>query len=1541
MTQSGGPAAINGFLYQMLHHIDWVATAHLLAHDSSAPQLVLEPLAGGDARAEGHRWTCVEQYKTRATGTWSLSDMTQMLRGLRQTVRKPYTANVEYRFVTNGRRGRLDVFDAFLDRVRLARTRNNLDGTTARKFTNSISMSDREFFDHVDAKTRLDGTSAAAQDPNALIRLLAHFEMEFDVSYERLTRRLDGALRRYTPSLGTESACRDRLVGALMKRLRAGETVLDGTAIDALLADAGLSPQRMRRLAGLHRIMGKLTAERLDRLGYVHDRDIREPPAWPPDKPVLLIAGESGVGKTWQLGRLLYSLRDQGRVTTLAQVTYSGEDLLTRAARDIWQSGLRETTEKTIVAVSHHLDDLSYSGRELVVAFDDVRDPAIARHLVAQDWSALGMRLVLTVPDIVARSLHSETRVHVHTVVDFSADELREVLAAASRDWADLPRDLAQLLRNPVLTGIYLQLGHSSFRASPQSEYEIFEQFWQRIAHRAHPYDADAARVLGALVRDSDRYPLPRDSWNDIQLTPDSVERLETSGWLRNDGGFVSFAHDRLLNWALAKSLAGDYTAGRISVSDLGDTLAEAVEGSMANGPSRLGYVPMDVLWLLAEAGEDSIALARLTERLELTREFGSYGQSLYAVLLPTLGMHAVPILVQRLREVAAASEADYRVKLIGAGFVVLARQDGVDLRDPLFSLLASASRACENVALTALAKVPVPGGLGRIWALHQRRLASLAADNSPWARDDYQATFAALRPAIARDPDWLRRRFASAAETPEDLPELAYQLNALDDYRAARDIWIEARQMLIDRMPPNKPRSLLQCIAKFADADQLDFVLQHLSRPDDFASSAALSALSVIDPAQAVERLGDIDDLQLVGFRNGWLPILLHDQPDRARQRILELAEAAGEKGFMRVTDLFGDRPNQIDQPTLRFLLRTLERELREHMEAALAGNPIWLSFRLEFLRRIARPELLAVLEEQKGGHLERMITDVACSQLDTIAGGNYDRVFEGARRVLLTIGGDGFAIVLRRQLASGDPAARKNALSWAVVCNDPRVSHDLIAAISTTDLAGGGDSEHRDRFAFSDTAAALAQIGADEALVAVLERTGRIDVTPELARLRSNDGPMLQTLTANAVRTLTSPDEPDDSLLSAVVVAWVSADPDLIDPVRSVLRDADPSGRVARYACIALEQLGDRSADFVDLVFPLLQYEDSARFALQALVSAGDGGYRRIDQWLWSRPPSGYGPLDVEAIRILHRNPATRTSAVAAAVAVCRHAHVLLDLPFEIAAESGDVDLQERILGIAFDAEQPNALHTIRAVEGLAKFDITSAALAARDAIYRPPKVNRRLCALLARIAPATATPLLVDAAIATQRSVLRRWIGRTLRRLDDVEVSDLLVSYMLRGSSAQRAAAADTARWLPTRQIATVLSECANGDASSEVRLAALSALDAHSDEAVVRDLLAAFAGSDHQRKWRLLATILETGDPHLLSNADDDLGLARVLSGLPRAFMLYANDVLDQRLRKEDQQDSAKDFRERATALDTLTNERPQTDSVDLLRQDRDI
>ena len=64
---SGGAAAINGFLYQIIHHIDWLAKATLVAspHDNELrnARIVLEPPGGGDAVAQSEDRYLVEQYK--------------------------------------------------------------------------------------------------------------------------------------------------------------------------------------------------------------------------------------------------------------------------------------------------------------------------------------------------------------------------------------------------------------------------------------------------------------------------------------------------------------------------------------------------------------------------------------------------------------------------------------------------------------------------------------------------------------------------------------------------------------------------------------------------------------------------------------------------------------------------------------------------------------------------------------------------------------------------------------------------------------------------------------------------------------------------------------------------------------------------------------------------------------------------------------------------------------------------------------------------------------------------------------------------------------------------------------------------------------------------------------------------------------------------------------------------------------------------------------------------------------------------------------
>ena len=221
-----------------------------------------------------------------------------------------------------------------------------------------------------------------------------------------------------------------------------------------------------------------------------------------------------------------------------------------------------------------------------------------------------------------------------------------------------------------------------------------------------------------------------------------------------------------------------------------------------------------------------------------------------------------------------------------------------------------------------------------------------------------------------------------------------------------------------MNKISVDKPRSLLHCIARFADREKMALVTQHLSSSKDFASSAALVALSILDPPAAIDRLVEVGDAERYFSRNQWLPLLLHAQPKLTRRRILELAKTEPEEHRLRfIVDLFWERPDEVDEAIFRFLLRTLEHDLHKHLDGTFGENQHWLYHPLDFLGRVTRPELLAIYEAEAGGELETMIAAVACSRLRTNS--NFlDQIRESARRVLILIGGTGITTLVTREL-------------------------------------------------------------------------------------------------------------------------------------------------------------------------------------------------------------------------------------------------------------------------------------------------------------------------------------------------------------------------------------------------------------------------------------------------------------------------------------------------------------------------------------------
>ncbi|HSE90340.1 MAG TPA: hypothetical protein VLJ79_29295 [Candidatus Binatia bacterium] len=233
-------------------------------------------------------------------------------------------------------------------------------------------------------------------------------------------------------------------------------------------------------------------------------------------------------------------------------------------------------------------------------------------------------------------------------------------------------------------------------------------------------------------------------------------------------------------------------------------------------------------------------------------------------------------------------------------------------------------------------------------------------------------------------------------------------------------------------------------------------------------------------------------------------------------------------------------------------------------------------------------------------------------------------------------------------------------------------------------------------------------------------------------LAALRSFRGPLPKALTDKARLTLRSDTPAENSLLTALVIAELSGDADLVPAVRSVLGPPDPESRIARYACIALQQLGDQSDDFARLALRLAQTEANVAWGLNALVSLGDRGLKFLGDWLQNRKAMKHPDHDYLAIRTLYGNSATRKLGVDAAVERCLDGPFLLEYPYDIAAEADEPALRELIIDKAFAARSFVATAPICAIEGLAKFDAMRAVEAIEIALQSHQKVERQLCRL-----------------------------------------------------------------------------------------------------------------------------------------------------------------------------------------------------------------
>ena len=859
-----------------------------------------------------------------------------------------------------------------------------------------------------------------------------------------------------------------------------------------------------------------------------------------------------------------------------------------------------------------------------------------------------------------------------------------------------------------------------------------------------------------------------------------------------------------------------------------------------------------------------------------------------------------MPVLLERLVTIIENTDGDYRVGLIGEGFAMLASRESVDVRPAIESLLRSPSWDAQSVAVTMLRVVPDPRHMDRLWELHQQRLHARAHNADRGIEREYQATFAALRAGVARCPDWLRVRILKADPTGEQVPDLGYLLSGLDGPEADA-IWPEVRDVLIKKVPGNNPRCLLQCIARFSDHEKKNFVVEHLSHRGDVVSAVAMAALAVLDPGEAIGRIGQMDDRQRL-FRGEWLPLLLKTDSERTRAQLRELA-GADSRGQRLIEDYFEERPADLDGETLDLVLRSRERQFQEHLDEITTKDLPSPLFPLRFLGRMCRPCTLRRLNDEAGGALEAAIVDLARSRLR----GNsrvQDHILEAARLALALIGGRGFTELINRELESEHFWVRHGGLNWARVRGNERTI-ELLAEIARRPIPSDGNGE-RDRDAWQEcrqAMVALAVLGADEILVEILSSPGFLDVLLLLADCRAHRGPMSKALTAFAVQAMRNPDTPCETLCGALVVAGLSGDEDLIPDVRSVLDQVEPESKTASHACAALQALGDKTPEFAQAVERLAFTKKYQWQGLNALIGLGGEGVEALKRWLHEAGDADRVNHGGFVIRALYAMEQSRDNAIEAAADLCRRNRMFLRPLYEIAAESSDRSVRDKVLEAAFTESAVVVQAPLDAMRGLAKFDASRAAEAVEVGLSNHPKIERDLCRLLVQLESDRAIEKLVNAALAGERESLSDAVGRTLRLANESIVTDAIVK-CLRGTEAERLTACRIAGWLSFPTVAEALEGVVDNDSSISVRRAALHALYRYREEAAIRGLFSEFVAERcDARRWAFFLSILETADPHLLSNREDPLWLGHILTAdVPYAFEHHARAVIERRKRK---------------------------------------
>ncbi len=1505
----GGRLALTGFVYQLVSGLAAglqmvVGDLQRAKGDVAAARLTLEPPDGGDQQHLKGRQRIVEQLKIRTSGKgWTSGEIAELV--LPDLLRAARTAKADiatvYQFTTDGAvdcAPLLELAASLAGREPPPHPLEALDDV-AKAYLYRARLTQRAFFERLAAR-------AGTKDFAALWRVLAGLKIQGDTTEPELVRQIDTVLRTVLDHQEAAEAKRHELISRLAVLAIKGETVI----VDAFLQMVDVQLSRLRHLGELAAQLDSQVRRQAQAIGYDPAKDVRACPPLEPGAAVTLVRGESGYGKSWTLCAMALCEGGAGRLALLAANVGSIEDIRRLIVEQTWLSSYDAQVELPVLARRVGPRFVDIHGFWLTVFIDDIQDLALANQVLAYDWAACGVRLVLSSrTDLIDQLRGRNPDAAPVTVQRFSPAELNRLLDAHGHKGAMLPGDVFELVRTPIFARLYLSIDATGWR--PADEYGLMDRYWSQATTTGemaeHQDDLVDLRALAlTLLGPAPLYPWPTAVAKAHGITDAVRGRLQRAGVLQRLTAGSQIVHDRILNWLVADALAERLSLGQATPADIQVELTKL--SGKADPPAplsrRLGYVLMDLLWILARSQPPQV-VADLIDGVLADWQGRSATDRFIQDDLAGLGAPLLPALEALAGTAAKQEPLRSRLAPLGRAIGEIAKLNPQSGTPIVERLLAGA--ATLRAGLQACIRHAFPGLLDRLWSIHIARQVALdVAKEADWVSSESRSlraltrmTFAAAERAATTRADWFGPMIDQAKTTAE-VEQLLYLLLTLD-VEAGAKVWRTAKTAILAKIRPGT-HAVARAIARFNDLQELDRLEVSSDDADGAEPALRLLALVRLAPARAVALLGLLDDNQLGPTTGMWLRRIMRAAPDAAAAALLARHQAGGWQGMRDLALIFSEASDLVDKTIFKAVLDALEARLVE-VDDDNAWRPTGETHLLRFVAQAGRTEHLALLASRAGQDLDRLLASRAVRR-QARQSLSEDRETGLYLRALMSVGGPGVLRLVAHEIEDPSPFARLDGYRHALYLPPSTTITNALAA-RAKDPGPDARPDHED----GALGLALAAQGADEALIAHAYRTATWSASG--IELRAQMGPMAPELMDRLRADVVG----DDSMRRGGAIAALAYAPaaDALEPLSQALDRMDPAGPGAAWIVRILA----RRRVYTPLALPRLKAMLAGphrRMVTRYLAYLGDGEARLAIAPLLAAPGdlSQNDVLDVALVLADH--PETAAAALPVLEAALGQFWSRRDFS----------EIARRLL-VAGRIAAPRLVEALHAQDELAPGPLVE--------LLEPLGVSAPDEAIVIaerRFTTAPSWPLikfllsqdrtggidfLIDHALRDPRPSVLGMVGRGLRRLADRQALGHRLETLARtGDVAARGVAAALAGWQNDASLSDLLCAIAE-DADEQIARIAVEAIARRDREIQGVALLSAAPGADHLGRWSHLLALIDTVDPGLLTEQNGPLHLEPVLNALPPVYRVGVEAAVGKREDNIDKEEGRADDRSR--------------------------